>query len=76
MCVYVCECACVCFCVLASEMVCVLVCVLVCVRVGVSGSCNDVSFSLRFFLMYLINKDETEHTGQVRNKPDQYTVVN
>lgn len=24
-----------------------------------------LSFSLRFFLMYLINKDETEHTGQV-----------
>lgn len=26
----------------------------------------------RFFLMYLINKDETEHTGQVR---DNYTYV-
>lgn len=24
-------------------------------------------FSFRFFLMYLINKDETEHTGQVSN---------
>lgn len=23
-------------------------------------------FPLRFFLMYLINKDETEHTGQVQ----------
>lgn len=23
----------------------------------------------RFFLMYLINKDETEHTGQVRAAP-------
>src|SRR4029434_3107697 len=25
------------------------------------------SFSPRFFLMYLINKDETEHTGQARH---------
>lgn len=24
-------------------------------------------FLVRFFLMYLINKDETEHTGQVRH---------
>lgn len=37
-----------------------------------TGTCTaegwvDVfAFLLRFFLMYLINKDETEHTGQVR----------
>jgi len=28
---------------------------------------TNVSLFTRFFLMYLINKDETEHTGQVRH---------
>lgn len=28
---------------------------------------TNVSLLTRFFLMYLINKDETEHTGQVRH---------
>lgn len=37
---------------------------------------NVVSlFSLRFFLMYLINKDETEHTGQVRICTDYFQCV-
>lgn len=28
-------------------------------------SIHSCFFACRFFLMYLINKDETEHTGQV-----------
>lgn len=30
-------------------------------------SISSAFFLIRFFLMYLINKDETEHTGQVRH---------
>lgn len=33
--------------------------------IGCIISSSALFFSNRFFLMYLINKDETEHTGQV-----------
>ena len=35
-------------------------------KVRVIATCLLLPPIPRFFLMYLINKDETEHTGQVR----------
>lgn len=35
---------------------------------------SSAFFLIRFFLMYLINKDETEHTGQVRHNSSLLTV--
>lgn len=39
-----------------------------CASVQMRGGNVNMCLLFRFFLMYLINKDETEHTGQVRLK--------
>lgn len=47
-------------------MICICWCGLLHVNVqGICFSKKRVYVCFRFFVMYLINKDETEHTGQV-----------
>lgn len=50
---------------------CVSVCMII-LLVGVVSKIKYAYIYFRFFVMYLINKDETEHTGQVNRNNSLY----